>query len=249
MAYTKTQWISNQKPAITATNLNKMEQGIEEAHILIEDVGVPQSYEYTRISDSWLGSFNYSTFPVGSNGFASLDYVTCSPYNYNTTNGTMFWGYTPNSSVVTKILKSTYLPYNSFQQFKIIMDYCGVFDYSIATLISNGWLITDGLNNYTLTVPSSENLLGEMQMTYGTFNMALCVSEPNDVIKIMSTVPVTMVSQGVFTFSVDLTAYTHMIAYPVILPNVGGELSFPPNPSILEINLFNTNNRRKVYYP
>lgn len=32
MSYTKTNWQNNQAPAINAANLNKMEDGIEEAH-------------------------------------------------------------------------------------------------------------------------------------------------------------------------------------------------------------------------
>ena len=32
MAYTKTQWVNNQAPAIDAINLNKIEQGIYDAH-------------------------------------------------------------------------------------------------------------------------------------------------------------------------------------------------------------------------
>lgn len=32
MAYTKTQWVNNQPPAIDAENLNKIEQGIYDAH-------------------------------------------------------------------------------------------------------------------------------------------------------------------------------------------------------------------------
>ena len=31
MAYTKTQWVNNEDPSINATNLNKIEQGIEDA--------------------------------------------------------------------------------------------------------------------------------------------------------------------------------------------------------------------------
>lgn len=31
MAYTKTQWVNNEEPSINATNLNKIEQGIEDA--------------------------------------------------------------------------------------------------------------------------------------------------------------------------------------------------------------------------
>ena len=32
MAYTKTTWVNDQEPAISAINLNKIEQGIEDAH-------------------------------------------------------------------------------------------------------------------------------------------------------------------------------------------------------------------------
>ena len=33
MAYTKTVWVNNKAPAINATNLNKIEQGIEDAQL------------------------------------------------------------------------------------------------------------------------------------------------------------------------------------------------------------------------
>lgn len=45
MAYTKTQWVNNQAPAIDADNLNKIEQGIYDAHEEITDVkgDIPQN--------------------------------------------------------------------------------------------------------------------------------------------------------------------------------------------------------------
>ena len=45
MAYTKTQWVNNQAPAIDADNLNKIEQGIYDAHAEITDLkgDIPQA--------------------------------------------------------------------------------------------------------------------------------------------------------------------------------------------------------------
>jgi len=37
MAYTKTVWKNNQPPALNETNLNKIEEGVFEAHGLVED--------------------------------------------------------------------------------------------------------------------------------------------------------------------------------------------------------------------
>lgn len=37
MAYTKTTWVDGQTPALNATNLNKIEQGIEDAHKMLEE--------------------------------------------------------------------------------------------------------------------------------------------------------------------------------------------------------------------
>ena len=39
MAYTKTEWVNDSKPAINAANLNKIEQGIADAHAIVAKPG------------------------------------------------------------------------------------------------------------------------------------------------------------------------------------------------------------------
>ena len=39
MAYTKTAWVNDSKPAISAENLNKIEQGIADAHAIVAEPG------------------------------------------------------------------------------------------------------------------------------------------------------------------------------------------------------------------
>ena len=39
MAYTKTTWVNDSKPAINAANLNKIEQGIADAHAVVAEPG------------------------------------------------------------------------------------------------------------------------------------------------------------------------------------------------------------------
>ena len=39
MAYTKTTWVNDSKPAISAENLNKIEQGIADAHAVVAEPG------------------------------------------------------------------------------------------------------------------------------------------------------------------------------------------------------------------
>src|SRR5699024_4449771 len=39
MAYTKTTWVNDSKPAINAANLNKIEQGIADAHAVVAETG------------------------------------------------------------------------------------------------------------------------------------------------------------------------------------------------------------------
>ena len=39
MAYTKTAWVNDSKPAINAANLNKIEQGIADAHAIVAEPG------------------------------------------------------------------------------------------------------------------------------------------------------------------------------------------------------------------
>ena len=44
MAYTKTTWVNDSKPAINAANLNKIEQGIADANAIVAEPG-PQGPE------------------------------------------------------------------------------------------------------------------------------------------------------------------------------------------------------------
>lgn len=39
MAYVKTEWVNDSKPAISAENLNKIEQGIADAHAVVAEPG------------------------------------------------------------------------------------------------------------------------------------------------------------------------------------------------------------------
>ena len=39
MAYTKTKWVNDSEPAINAANLNKIEQGIADAHAIVTEPG------------------------------------------------------------------------------------------------------------------------------------------------------------------------------------------------------------------
>ena len=39
MAYTKTAWVNDSRPAISAENLNKIEQGIADAHAIVAEPG------------------------------------------------------------------------------------------------------------------------------------------------------------------------------------------------------------------
>ena len=39
MAYTKTTWVNDSEPAINAANLNKIEQGIADAHAIVAEPG------------------------------------------------------------------------------------------------------------------------------------------------------------------------------------------------------------------
>ena len=39
MAYTKTEWVNDSEPAINAVNLNKIEQGIADAHAIVAEPG------------------------------------------------------------------------------------------------------------------------------------------------------------------------------------------------------------------
>lgn len=44
MAYTKTTWVNDSAPYLNATNLNKIEQGIQDAHTTADTAVQPQDY-------------------------------------------------------------------------------------------------------------------------------------------------------------------------------------------------------------
>ena len=75
MAYTKTQWINNQPPAIDADNLNKIEQGIYDAHEEITDVkgDIPQN-----VSDLT----NDSDYQTASQVATAVDYAKVLPLTF-----------------------------------------------------------------------------------------------------------------------------------------------------------------------
>ncbi|WP_313678458.1 hypothetical protein [Corynebacterium stationis] len=61
MAYTKTEWVNDSKPAISAENLNKIEQGIADAHAIVAtpgksayDIAVDNGFEGSEVE--WLAS-------------------------------------------------------------------------------------------------------------------------------------------------------------------------------------------------
>ena len=44
MAYTKTTWVNDSKPAINAANLNKIEQGIADAHAIVAEPEIGRAH-------------------------------------------------------------------------------------------------------------------------------------------------------------------------------------------------------------
>jgi hypothetical protein len=65
MAYTKTEWVDREPPSINAENLNKIEQGIEDAHGLTEDgliVGA-NATDSPAVEPGWETSANNMTAP------------------------------------------------------------------------------------------------------------------------------------------------------------------------------------------
>lgn len=64
MSYTKTTWVDNSAPAIDATNLNKIEQGIYDAHTEKQDTLVSGTNIKTVNSTSLLGSGDVSVQPT-----------------------------------------------------------------------------------------------------------------------------------------------------------------------------------------
>lgn len=76
MAYTKTQWVNNQAPAIDADNLNKIEQGIYDAHTEKQDTLVSGTNIKTVNGTSLLGAgdveVNGGVLQVDIAAFSSL---------------------------------------------------------------------------------------------------------------------------------------------------------------------------------
>lgn len=52
MAYTKTAWVNDSKPAISAENLNKIEEGIAAAHAIVAKPGKDGKSAYQIAVDS-----------------------------------------------------------------------------------------------------------------------------------------------------------------------------------------------------
>lgn len=52
MAYTKTEWVNDSKPAISAENLNKIEQGIADAHNIVATPGAAGKSAYEIAVDA-----------------------------------------------------------------------------------------------------------------------------------------------------------------------------------------------------
>ena len=78
MAYTKTTWANDQEPAISADNLNKIEQGIEDAHglagedgreVLLQKSATHIQWQYEG-DESWtnLVALSDITGPAGEEG-------------------------------------------------------------------------------------------------------------------------------------------------------------------------------------
>jgi len=100
MAYTKTTWINDTSPAISAENLNKIEQGIYDAHSDISDLDVVGEYEAkqrdfmlnnNRITFTYGGYIFHGTGETLDNIKSSDEWkyaiVSCSPDDVFTVNG------------------------------------------------------------------------------------------------------------------------------------------------------------------
>ena len=83
MAYTKTVFVNGSTPAINATNLNKIEQGIFDAATTVD-------YTVTIPSTSWTGASAPFTKSVTVTGMLSTDTPT--------------WGYVPTGTYATDLI-------------------------------------------------------------------------------------------------------------------------------------------------
>ena len=85
MAYTKTTWVNDTAPAINATNLNKMEQGIYDAHDTADAATSAIStlpklqYGYVTVSSIAANSYKDATITF-SPAFSSTPVVVATPY-------------------------------------------------------------------------------------------------------------------------------------------------------------------------
>ena len=106
MAYTKTAWVNDTTPAINATNLNKMETGIYDAHVtadgaIQDDGSVPMAANLDLGSNSLLNIGNISGDMVGTTDTQTLTNKTLQDFTnaihadgthtkvYNDTGGTL----------------------------------------------------------------------------------------------------------------------------------------------------------------
>lgn len=76
MAYTKTEWVNDSKPAINAENLNKIEKGIADAHAIVAKPGKDGKSAYQVAVDNgfegseseWLASLKGAKGDKGDTG-------------------------------------------------------------------------------------------------------------------------------------------------------------------------------------
>lgn len=76
MAYTKTEWVNDSKPAINAENLNKIEKGIADAHAIVAKPGKDGKSAYQVAVDNgfegseseWLASLKGAKGDKGTKG-------------------------------------------------------------------------------------------------------------------------------------------------------------------------------------
>lgn len=81
MAYTKTAWVNNSKPSISAENLNKIEQGIADAHAIVATPGDDGKSAYQVAVDNgfegsepeWLASLKGDKGDPGEQGPPGTD--------------------------------------------------------------------------------------------------------------------------------------------------------------------------------
>ena len=95
MSYIKTTWVDNNAPYINAENLNKMEQGIEDAHVFIEGISqIPCEYSQNSTAGNYILSTGITDEPGSDEVPISLVFI---PTVNNTAGATISteWGSYP----------------------------------------------------------------------------------------------------------------------------------------------------------